>query len=77
MTERMVAMAIDEPHDPLYLGYARLMDVDGEHKWVLFVDDGPTEIEGEGSSEPVYIAAYRQTLASYAHNHDIALLTVH
>ncbi|MNF12393.1 hypothetical protein D3C80_2138580 [compost metagenome] len=53
------------------------MDVDGKIKWVLFVDEGPTEIEGEGSSEPVYIADYRQTLASYAHNHDIALLTVH
>lgn len=35
MTERMVAIALDEPHDPLYLGYARLMDVDGKTQYYL------------------------------------------
>lgn len=77
MPDHMIAMAIDEYHDPVYLGYAKLMDVDGEIKWVLFLDEGPTETDGEGMSEPVFIAAYRQSVASYAHNHDIALLTVH
>lgn len=73
-------------HDPIssavqntgqLIGYARLMDVDGDIKWVLFLDEGATETDGEGMSEPIFIAAHRQSCASYAHSHDIALLTVH